>query len=71
MTEVTSVRVYRRHLREAKRCHSGCRTWFAHHGFSWSDFLDNGIEGQKLLDTRDPNAVAVVRIAEQEANRGR
>lgn len=74
MTEVTSARVYLRHLRAVKPksiCHSGARSWWESKGLSWSDFISNGIDGQTLLDTKDANAVRVVRIAEQEAAGGR
>lgn len=71
MTEVTSVRVYLRHLRADKRCHSGCRTWFKAKGLDWSDFVTNGIDGQVFMDTGDANAIRIVRIAEKEAAGGR
>lgn len=73
MTEVTSVRVYLRHLGAAKPrpiCHSGGRKWWARRGWSWSDFVRDGIEGQRLLDTGDALAIRVVTAAELEASGG-
>lgn len=73
MPEVTSVRVYLRHLYQAKPkpiCHTGARTWWARHGLCWSDFLADGIDGQILLDTKDAFAIRVVEAAEREATRG-
>jgi hypothetical protein len=72
--EVTSVRVFLRHLHAAKPrpiCHSGGRKWWNRRGWSWSDFVRNGIDGQKLLDTGDAFAIRVVRAAEAEADSGR
>lgn len=55
-----------RHIRVARLCSDGARTWWRHHGFDWSDFLENGIDAQTLLDTGDPLAADVVKIARQE-----
>lgn len=71
--EVTSVRVYLRHLRLAKPraiCHDGAKRWWARKGLDWNDFVANGLPGQVLLDTKDGLAARVVRAAELEANGG-
>ena len=68
------MRCYLRHLKQAKPtpiCHSGGRKWWARRDWSWNDFVRNGIEGQKLLDTGDAFAIRVVRAAELEADGGR
>ncbi len=73
MAEVTSVRVFLRHLKQCKPkpiCHSAGRKWWERKGMSWSDFVYNGIDGQVLLDTGDPVAARVVKAAELEANGG-
>lgn len=62
------VRVYVRHLRKADFCMSGGRQWFADHGFSWSDFLENGIPAETLEATQDQMALTVCQIARDEAN---
>jgi len=64
--EVTSPRVYMRHLRKDRICSAGARSFWTRHGLDWSDFVTNGIDGQVLLDTRDPRAVRVVGIAREE-----
>lgn len=64
--EVTSDRAYMRHLRAAKICSPGARSWWARRGWSWSDFLSNGIACETLLETADPDAERVVKIARDE-----
>ena len=44
-------------------CARGVRAWFAKHNLDYNDFLKNGIDEQRLLDTGDPMAVAVVEQA--------
>lgn len=72
--EVTSVRVYLRHLRMAKPrsiCHDGAKRWWAKKGLDWEDFVENGIDGQVLTDTGCGLARRVVKAAEVEAESGR
>lgn len=64
---MTSV-VRMKHLRAAKICSDGARKWWSKHGFDWSDFLTNGIAEQTLLDTGDPFAKRVVKIAREDDN---
>lgn len=67
MPEVTSEpRVFMRHIRRAKLCAGGTRTWWKDNGLDWNDFLKNGIPGEKLLETGDPFAQRVVEIARAE-----
>ena len=42
-------------------CPGGIRDWFKAHGFDYRDFVLNGIEAQKLLDTNDVLVEAVAR----------
>lgn len=44
-------------------CRKGTRRWFDKYGLDYRDFLENGIEEEKLLATGDPLADAVVRQA--------
>jgi hypothetical protein len=55
-----------RHIRAAKLCSPGARDWWKHQGLDWSDFLDNGIPAQTLIDTNDPLALRVVEIASED-----
>lgn len=52
-------------------CAQTSRKWFAANKLSWSDFVFNGIEAEKLLATGDALAVRVVEHARaMEANDG-
>lgn len=66
VTEVTSLRVYMRHLRAAKLCAPGAKAWWASHGLDFRDFVRNGIDAQTLIETGDPDALRVVEIARTE-----
>lgn len=67
MTEVTSEpRIYTRHIRQAKLCMGGTRTWWKDNGLDWNDFVKNGIPGEKLLATGDPLARRPVEAARAE-----
>lgn len=67
MVEVTSEpRVFMRHIRQAKLCAGGTRTWWKNNGLDWNDFLKNGIPGEALLATGDPLAQRPVEAARAE-----
>jgi len=51
------------HMRQAKMCSPGTRLFFMRHGLDWSDFLKNGIEEERLLNTGDSMAKQVVEVA--------
>jgi hypothetical protein len=53
------------HCRGLNYCAGGVRRLFARHGLDYSDFLQNGIEAQKLLEATNNDAmvVAVVELA--------
>lgn len=73
-SEVTSVRVYLRHLRMAKPrsiCVEGAKRWWAKKNLNWDEFVEGGIDGQILLDTGCGLAKRVVTAAELEAESGR
>ena len=61
-----SIRAHMRHVREAKICSPGARDWWKSRGWDWSDFLDNGIPIETLLETGDPFAKRVADIARNE-----
>ena len=44
-------------------CAKGIRRWFSERKLDYRDFLKNGIDEERLLETGDPMAVAVVRQA--------
>jgi uncharacterized protein YaiI (UPF0178 family) len=53
MSDDADLRVYVRHLRAANMCNREPRIWFARHGFSWSDFIANGISVEDVIATGD------------------
>lgn len=57
------VIVYMRHIRAAKMCSKGARTFFQRHSLDWDDFLKNGIPATKLEKTGDAMALKVVEVA--------
>lgn len=63
MTERTTI-VRMVHVRQAKMCSSGAREFFERHGLDWQDFLNNGIDAEKLRATGDAMAIQVVKVAE-------
>ena len=66
-----TVIVTMRHVRAADICSNGARRWFQEHGFSWTDFLENGKSADELEATGDAIALRVTAIARAEAADGR
>lgn len=52
-----------RDIRAVKMCSRGTRAFFIKHDLDWDEFLSEGIEAQKLLDTGDAMAIKVVENA--------
>ena len=74
----SELRIWPRHLYSVPfsgrtgYCAAGSRQWFAAHGFSWADFVNDGIPASQLVATGDPLALALVKHArEQEQVNGR
>ena len=44
-------------------CTRGARAWFERYGLDWTDFVRNGIDAQRLLDTEDGLALILVEHA--------
>lgn len=53
------------HLREIGYCNRGSREWFARQGLNWADFVENGVEAEKLRATGDAMAEKLVEHAER------
>lgn len=68
---MSDVVFYMRHVREAKLCASGARQWFQRNGFSWTDFIENGMCASRVRPLNDEFANRVIALAEQEAKNGR
>lgn len=47
-------------VRSIAYCSRGTRQWFESKGLDWSDFLQNGVDAEKLIQTGDPMALAIV-----------
>jgi len=63
-------RLHIRHLRQAKLCMKGGRSWFALRGWSWIDFVAEGRPLSDFVATGDPLALRAVAAAEKEARDG-
>ncbi|MDR2365112.1 MAG: hypothetical protein LBD68_04555 [Zoogloeaceae bacterium] len=60
------MRIYAADLAEFRAmnryfCARGCRAWARAHGFSWAEFVREGVEEKALLATEDALALAIVR----------
>lgn len=61
-----STRVYLRHLRALDYCARGSRKFFQRHGWSWHEFLTQGLEASKFHETGDAMAIKAAQLAEKE-----
>jgi hypothetical protein len=60
----TPVRITVQDLRAARYCLAGVRPWFRRHGLGWQEFLDHGIDADRLRATGDVLVDPVLREAE-------
>jgi hypothetical protein len=51
------------HIRKAKMCSKGTRSFFLRHNIDWSSFIKNGVDEDILLSTGDAMAKHVVEVA--------
>jgi hypothetical protein len=58
------IRVTIQDLRAARYCLAGVRPWFQRHGLNWQDFLEHGIEMERLRATGDALVEPVIQAAE-------
>jgi hypothetical protein len=63
---VTTTVVLHRHLRELGYCNRGSRQFCNRHNLDWAEFLNSGIEAERLLATNDAMAARVVAQAERD-----
>lgn len=47
-------------------CMAGCRAWAARHGIDWSAFVREGLPAERLVETGDAMALAVVEWKKQK-----
>ena len=50
-------------LRAARYCLAGVRPWFQRHGLNWQDFLNHGIDAERLRATGDALVEPVIQVA--------
>lgn len=65
-----TVKVFPRHVRKARICMSGSRTWVRAHGLDWSKFVSEGFDADMLLAINDPITNRAVEEALKEAANG-
>jgi hypothetical protein len=52
-----------RHVRQAKLCSKGARTFFKRHGLDWATFVRVGLPADTIAATGDAMALRVVEVA--------
>jgi hypothetical protein len=57
-------------IRKAGHCALGARRWFEAHRLDFRDFMQNGIDEQVLLDTKDQYAFDVVNAKREREGNG-
>jgi hypothetical protein len=58
------TRVTIQDIRTARYCLPGVRPWFRRHGLGWQEFLDHGIDADRLRATGDALVDPVIWSAE-------
>jgi hypothetical protein len=58
-----------KHLRAAGMCNREPRVFCQQQGWSWQQFLDEGLPAEQLEASGDPMAIRVAAIAREEAAR--
>lgn len=56
-------KIVMRDIRAARMCSGGARKFFEKQGWSWSDFLKNGIDVETVEKSKDPMALKVAEVA--------
>jgi hypothetical protein len=64
------VMVRMAHVRGARFCAGGMRTWLLHHHFDVHEFVTRGIAAERLEATGDALALRVAAIARAEVEHG-
>jgi hypothetical protein len=57
-----------RHARQAGYCSRGMRQFATDNGYSWDEFLENGVSTEWLRSLDNAIATRVAEIAEEEEN---
>lgn len=59
----TAVLVRMEHVRAARMCSRGARTFFARHNLDWERFLREGLPVEQVEATGDAMAIQVAEVA--------
>ncbi|MFT0531597.1 hypothetical protein ACMHYJ_02010 [Castellaniella hirudinis] len=59
-----------RHVRQARMCRRGVKTWMELRGLDWMDFVRRGIPASALEATGDAIAIRVAALARAEVENG-
>jgi hypothetical protein len=54
------------HMKQAKLCARGGRTWCKRYGIDWLHFVNNGIPASTLAATGDAFALRLIEVAKEE-----
>lgn len=57
------MKIYMSDIRKANMCSRGTRAFFLARGWDFQDFLINGLDAEKFIQTGDAMALQVVEIA--------
>lgn len=64
---MTDIIVNVTHLRAARFCSRGARTWFNHHGLDYATFISQGLPVELIEGTGDALGTIVADIARRDA----
>ena len=56
-------------VRKMGYCPRAVKQWIIKHGFSWQDFLKNGIEADLVESTGDAMAKSIVKVVRESNDR--
>jgi len=63
-------RIHVRHMRAAKICAAGSRRWCARNGFSWAQFVNEGLPISVMRPLNDAVVNRIIAEADKELERG-
>ncbi|ENW78425.1 hypothetical protein F909_04115 [Acinetobacter sp. ANC 3929] len=58
------MKIYMSDIRKANMCSRGTRAFFLAQGWDFQDFLINGLDAEKFIQTGDAMALQVVKVAQ-------
>ena len=58
------MKIYMFDIRKANMCSRGTRAFFLEQGWDFKDFLINGLDAEKFIQTGDAMALQVVKVAQ-------